>query len=298
MPIDLHMHTTASDGEHAPEVLVSLARDAHLDVIAITDHDSTNGIAPARAAAAHGPRIIAGVELSAEEDVPGRETGDDVHMLGYFIDIESPRLQAELTQFRADRYTRGERIVEKLAALGMPLKWERVLAVAMQHEKLGAGGRPSIGRPHIARALVEAGYVGSTREAFDRFIHNSGPAYVARQRLSPEAAIAMIHAAGGAAVIAHPGLLKNPRAMIERLVPAGLDGIEVYHPDNWADMRLDLLAWAKAFDLVVTGGSDFHGRSLKANRLGQENPPASVVAALEARAARYTVDAEVPPLSS
>lgn len=294
MRLDLHMHTTASDGENTPAELVAMAREAGLDVIAITDHDSTDGVLPAREAAAREgasewPRVLAGIELSAEEPPEpgsGKETGDDVHMLGYLLDLESRELQDELILFREDRYTRGERIVEKLAALGMPLQWERVLAAAGQDERKGAGGKPSIGRPHIARAMVEAGYVGSVREAFDLYIRNDGPAYVARRRLSPEDAVAMIHRAGGVAVLAHPGLLKDPRAMIERLVKAGLDGVEVYHPDNRSDLRLNLLAWAAAHDLIVTGGSDFHGRSTKSNRLGQENPPAEMVAALEARAAR------------
>jgi hypothetical protein len=284
MHIDLHMHTTASDGEHTPEAVIALAREARLDAIAITDHDTTDGYAPALAAAHGVPRVITGIELSAEDPVEGRENGEDVHMLGYGFDPEDAAFQAELRLFREDRRTRAERILEKLAALGVPVTFEAVLAFA---GAAGTGKTASIGRPHIARAMVEARYVGTVREAFDRYLYTGGPAYVARRRLTPEDAIALIHRAGGAAVLAHPGLLKKPRAVAERLIAAGLDGIEVYHPDNWADVRLDMLGLVQAFDGVATGGSDFHGRAVSAKRLGQEDPPPDCVERLLARAARY-----------
>ncbi|MCA9910937.1 MAG: PHP domain-containing protein [Anaerolineae bacterium] len=274
MRIDLHLHTNASDGQHTPSELIDIVRKHRLDIIAVTDHDTTAGIAEAQSASAGYPQVIPGIELSAED-----EQGD-VHVLGYFVDPNNAAFQVELQRFRSERLSRGQRIVEKLAGLNMPITWQRVSEIA---------GDASIGRPHIARALVEAGYVGSVREAFDRFLYNGGPAYVARYRLRPEEAIQFIHGAGGAAVLAHPGLLPDYRAMVERLIPAGLDGVEVYHPDNNQTVRLNLKGLAQQHDLVVTGGSDFHGEAVKANlQPGATNPPPECVHALRERATRYT----------
>jgi predicted metal-dependent phosphoesterase TrpH len=282
MRIDLHLHTTASDGQYSPEALVQRARRSGLSVIAITDHDSVDGLAPAqveaqRAGALPPVRVLPGIELSAEDEA------GDVHMLGYCFDPQSAVLLERLTAFRAGRYNRGQIMLAKLAELGMPLEWSSVLAYA------DAGGQTaSIGRPHIARAMIDAGYVSSVNEAFDRYLHNGGPAYVPRTRLTPEEAIALIHSAGGAAVLAHPGALPDPLAVIERLAPAGLDGVEVMHPKNDPDMRLNLLALARRYDLIVTGGSDFHGDEDDiAHLIGVENPPAEAPARLEERAARY-----------
>lgn len=273
MRVDLHMHTNASDGQYTPEELIDLARS--FDIIAITDHDTTDGVEPAQLAArAYGaPRVIPGVELSAEDD------GGDVHVLGYFIDIHNPALQERLAHFRSTRYHRGKLMLDKLAGMGMPLDWDRVVAIA-------DGG--AIGRPHIARALLEAGYVESIRDAFDRYISNDGPAYVARARLSPEESVALIHSAGGAAVLAHPGLLPDYRAMLTRLIAAGLDGVEVVHPSNNDAVRLDLRGIAVANNLVMTGGSDFHGPRIKPDiTLGMVSPPEGAAAALEQAAKRY-----------
>lgn len=282
MRIDLHLHTTASDGQYSPEALVQRARRSGLSVIAITDHDSVDGLAPAQAEAQRAGalpplRVLPGIELSAEDDA------GDVHMLGYCFDPQSAILLERLADFRAGRYSRGQIMIAKLAELGMPLDWSSVLAHA------GTDGQiASIGRPHIARAMIDAGYVSSIDEAFDRYLHNGGPAYVPRTRLTPEEAIALIHSAGGAAVLAHPGALADPLAVIERLTAAGLDGVEVMHPRNDSDMRLNLLALARCHDLIVTGGSDFHGdEDDAAHLIGVENPPADAPSQLEARAARY-----------
>lgn len=286
MRLDLHLHTIASDGQHTPAHIVQMARARKLDVIAITDHDTLDGIAPAQAEAARPDagraiRVLAGIELSAEDDA------GDVHMLGYCFDTQSALLRAKLDEFRERRYTRGQDILDKLAEMGLPLAWERVLAYARQGNE-DAGARPaSIGRPHIARAMVDAGYVDTVRTAFERYLHNGGPAYVSRARLTPEDSIALIHAAGGVAVLAHPGLLAHPVNMVERLVPAGLDGIEVWHPKNYENTRLNARAQADRHDLIMTGGSDFHGADLSTVSMGSEAPPAGAVAALEARAARY-----------
>lgn len=268
---DLHLHTTASDGQLTPSDLIQRARAQRLEVIAITDHDTTAGVAEARSADGGALVIIPGIELSAEDNQL------DVHVLGYFIDSQNAAFQAALAHFRDDRTRRGQQMVTKLAALGLPVAWERVLALA-------DGG--SVGRPHVARALVEAGYVVSVRDAFDRYLHNGGPAYVARERLTPEGAVDLLHRAGGAAVLAHPGLLPDYAAMVERLTPAGLDGVEVVHPKNTETVRANLRALAARHDLVMTGGTDFHGPESDVY-LGSLTPPPGCVQALQARAAHY-----------
>ncbi len=240
---DLHLHTTASDGQLRPSELIGLARKHHLNTIAITDHDTTDGLLEAQQAADGSIVIVPGIELSAEENEV------DVHMLGYYVPVDDKDFQAALVGFRDDRLSRGQGMVEKLAALGKPISWERVL-------ELADGG--SVGRPHVARAMVEAGHVESVNAAFDRYLHHGGPAYVARKRLSPEEAVALIHAAGGVAVMAHPGLVPDYLAVLERLVAAGLDGVEYNHPRNTANVRENVRAVALKHHLIMTGGSDFH----------------------------------------
>lgn len=272
MRVDLHLHTIASDGQYTPTQLVSLAHKHGLTVIAITDHDTTDGIQEAQEASAKNgsPLVIPGIELSAED-----ESGD-VHVLGYHLDLSSLPFQERIAEFRAERYNRGQRIVERLAELGLPLQWERVLEIAEQG---------SIGRPHIAHAMVEAGYVESVRAAFDRYLFNGGPAYVARPRLTPEEAIELIQNAAGVAVLAHPGLLPDHIGMVKRLVPAGLDGVEVIHPSNGEPVRLNLRALAQQYQLLTTGGTDFHGPDIKEGVvIGSVNPPDGCVAALRVRA--------------
>jgi 3',5'-nucleoside bisphosphate phosphatase len=272
--LDLHSHTTASDGQLSPAELVALARQIGLTTLGITDHDTTDGVEPAHEAAGDTLVIIPGVELSAEDEA------GDVHTLGYFIDIHNKTFQEKLEWFRAGRYYRGQEIVKKLAALGMLLDWSRIEAIA-------DGG--SIGRPHIARAMLEAGYVKSIQDAFDKYIDNDGPAYVARSRLSPEEAVEMIHEAGGAAVLAHPGLLDDYETMIERLVPVGLDGVEVVYPKHSNEVELRTRLLANRHGLIVTGGSDFHGLNLPGKAmLGSVNPPVEAVDALRERAKKYT----------
>jgi predicted metal-dependent phosphoesterase TrpH len=273
MRADLHLHTNASDGQYSPQELIELTRK--FDVIAITDHDTTEGVKPAQAAAAQygAPRVIPGVELSAE-DADG-----DVHVLGYHLNIEHEGLQSALEHFRDARFARGRLMLDKLAKMGMPLDWDVLVASA-------EGG--AIGRPHVARALLAAGYVESVRDAFDRFISNDGPAYVARARLTPEESVELIHSAGGVAVLAHPGLLRDYRRMILRLIAVGLDGVEVMHPSNSEDVRLDLRGIAVASNLIMTGGSDFHGPKIKPDTtLGMVSPPDGAVEALAAAARRY-----------
>lgn len=271
--LDLHTHTTASDGQQSPLELVQIAQKIGLKTLAITDHDTTEGVLPAQEAAGDTLEIIPGVELSAEDEA------GDVHTLGYFIDIHNTTFQDKLERFRAGRYYRGQEIVKKLAALGLPLDWARIEAIA-------DGG--SIGRPHIARAMLEAGHVKSIQDAFDKYIDNGGVAYVPRTRLSPEEAIEMIHEAGGAAVLAHPGLLDDYESMIERLVPAGLDGVEVVYPKHTTEVELRTRLLANRHNLIMTGGSDFHGLNMPGKAMvGSVNPPPESVAALRERAKHY-----------
>jgi 3',5'-nucleoside bisphosphate phosphatase len=273
MRLDLHLHTTASDGQYSPTELVNIARQHRLDIIAITDHDTTDGIAEAQTASNGSPFVIPGIEMSAEDE------HGDVHMLGYFVDRAVASFQAVLADFREQREGRARKIVEKLAALNMPIEWERVQATA---------GDAGIGRPHIARAMMERGYVESVRDAFERYLYDHGPAFVSRYKLSPEEAIRLIHSAHGVAVLAHPGLLPDPVSMVRRLVPAGLDGVEINHPDNPEQVRLNMRGLAREHDLVMTGGSDFHGAIVSETRVpGCENPPADAVQRLQERAKRY-----------
>jgi predicted metal-dependent phosphoesterase TrpH len=274
MRVDLHLHTTASDGQLSPTELVQLAREHGLEVIAITDHDTTNGIDEAQQAAQGSPVLIPGVELSADDD------GVDVHTLGYFMDFHAPAFQERLARFRDDRLHRGRRIVEKLDALGLPLDWARVEAIA---------GGGAVGRPHVARAMVEAGYVQTVKEAFDRYLFTGGPAYMARERLSPEGAIELIHSVGGVAVLAHPGLVAHyERLVVERLVQAGLDGIEIVHPDNPPAVEQRARELALQYGLIMTGGSDFHDlawvEETGDSMIGSVTPPDGCVEALRARA--------------
>lgn len=249
-----------------------LARRHQLHIIAITDHDTTAGVGEAQAAANGSPVLIPGIELSAADD-----DGADVHMLGYYVRVEDAEFQARLTTFQHNRVMRAERMVARLAELGMPLEWSAVL----QQVKGG-----TVGRPHVARALVAAGYLESTDEAFRHYLYTGGPAYITRDRFSPEEAIALIHSAGGAAVLAHPALVKNYGAMVERLVPAGLDGVEVMHPKNTADIRANLRALAQKYNLVISGGSDFHRPY---DPIGSESPPEGSAGELRRRGEHWRV---------
>jgi len=270
---DLHMHTTASDGDLSPAALVALAAERQLTTIAITDHDTTDGIAEAQAAASsHGISVIPAIELSAES----KEYGD-VHMLGYFIDASNEGFQERLADFRENRYHRGRGIIRKLHKLGVPLEWEAVAEAA--------DGAP-ITRPHIAKALVRGGYVKNLQQAFDQYLENGGPAYVDRVRMLPEEAVDLIHSAGGAAVVAHPGLVSRYQQVLSGLAEHGLDGVEAFHPKNSADVTQKVKELALERDLILTGGSDFHRPNDESGiiSLGTTNPPADAVERLGAAA--------------
>jgi len=255
----------------SPSALVQLARQRRLAIIAITDHDTTDGIAEAQSAAGLAPIVIPGIELSAEYE------GADVDILGYFTDSANIAFQERLTQLREGRIKRARGMVGRLARLGVPVSMERVLELA----------RGTVGRPHIAQALVEAGHAENLHEAFDRYLGNGAPAYLPGEKLSSAEAIDLIHTAGGAAVLAHPALVPDYATLIQRLVPAGLDGVELAHPKNPNPVRANLRALAKKHDLIMTGGSDFH--RLEADSLGSVTPPSGCVPALRSCAEKYRV---------
>ncbi|MBI4300692.1 MAG: PHP domain-containing protein [Chloroflexi bacterium] len=258
---DLHTHTTASDGRLTPAELVRCAVGRGVKVLAITDHDSTDGLGEAFAEVARHPEmtLVPGIELST--DVPNGE----VHVLGYYMDYGDEAFQETLQTFREARIDRARRMVEKLAALGMPIDWERVKELA---------GDGAVGRPHIAQALVERGHVADMREAFEKWIGRNGPAYAERHKLLPEDAVRLLTEHGGLPVLAHPGDIPELDEMLERLKAAGLIGMEVYYADYPAELQSQLLAVAERHSLIPLGGSDFHGPDSSAGvPLGHTNLP-------------------------
>jgi predicted metal-dependent phosphoesterase TrpH len=252
--IDLHCHTTASDGLLTPTELVARAASGGIRVIAVTDHDTTAGIAEAQASA-DGVRVVPGIELST------RFEGRNVHMLGYFIAPDAPPLIEAIASLERDRRTRAERIVAKLNELGYELSMDEVRAEA--------GNAAAIVRPHIARVLVAKGYVPSVRQAFTpELIADGGAADVSKTAIDPVDAVGLIRASGGAAVVAHAAVGHHqgeasaiPYLLIDRLAGAGLAGLEVDHPDHPPLIREELAALARRLALIPTGGSDFHGEN-------------------------------------
>ncbi|MCL5961567.1 MAG: PHP domain-containing protein [Chloroflexi bacterium] len=243
--IDLHLHTTASDGMYSPRELVDRAVRAGLRYIAVTDHDTVDGVAPAIQVAKSLPlEVIAGIELSTE--VPRGE----VHVLGYFIDPRNPELQKTLDLLKSARWARAQEMVARLASLGLGLDWDRLLALA---------GKAAIGRPHIAQALVDSGYVTSIPEAFEKYIGRGGPAYVDRYKLAPTDAIGLLSRSGGVSSLAHPADIDDLGAILPALAQAGLAGLEAYYHNYSPSTVRSLLDLAAMYDLVPTGGSDHHG---------------------------------------
>ncbi len=244
--VDLHLHTLASDGRLSPTELVNLIASKGVKVAAISDHDTTEGIKEAvRAAQAHdGLEIIPAIELST--DIPG----DEIHMLGYFLQYEDDEFQAILRRFREGRLERGRMMVEKLASLGKPVDWERVQEIA---------GDGSVGRPHIALAMVEAGYFEEPKEAFYEYLGRNGLAYAERQKMTPEEGVEMLAKVGGPAVLAHPANLEDLDTKVAQLKEAGLVGMEVHYSMYSQETIQRLLAVAQRHDLIPCGGSDYHG---------------------------------------
>ena len=248
--IDLHLHTRASDGRLSPTELVNLVVERGVKVAAISDHDTTEGLAEAyQAAAAHpGLQLIPAIELSADTDVPS----EGVHILGYYLQYEDKEFQDILNRFRLGRLDRGQAMVERLVELGLPVEWERVQEIA---------GDGAVGRPHIALALVERGYFKEPREAFDEYLGNGGLAYVERRKMSPEEAVQMLAKVGAPAVLAHPYTLAGPDYLEPRvadLKAAGLAGMEVHYSEYKPEQVEHLLEIALRHDLIPCGGSDYH----------------------------------------
>ncbi|PYN27190.1 MAG: PHP domain-containing protein [Candidatus Rokuibacteriota bacterium] len=272
--VDLHAHTTASDGTLSPRELVSAAARRGVRVLAVTDHDSTDGLRDAfDEAAKHPPlTIVPGLEINC--DAPGA-AGAEVHVLGYYVDHEAGWFQDFLREQRVERVARVHRIVARLAELGMPIDAAEVFAIVKEG---------SAGRPHVAQVMVQRGYVRSVREAFDRYLHANGPANVPRKRLTPAEAVRIIRRAHGVPVFAHPGLADRD-ALIPELVEAGLMGIEAIYAEHSAAQTAHYKDVCRAHGLVATGGSDYHGeRSGRTNPLGHPPVPMSVWEELKAAA--------------
>ena len=280
--IDLHIHTTASDGALAPARLVERAARLAVKVIAVTDYDSTEGVAEAIAAGrVHDVEVIPGVEINT--DVPGTE----VHVLGYFVDHTDPILRGELARLREGRVGRARRMAEKLTEMGAPVRFERILEIA---------GEGAVGRPHVAQALLEAGHVRAFDEAFEKYIGRNSPAYIERLKFTPAQACALIRQAGGLPVLAHPvffdrsGAIKSPfdlDAMLPELMQAGLRGLETYYPRYDAVTIEYLQAVARRHGLLQTGGTDFHGIRPNEADVGGIYVPMKVVRRLREAAQRH-----------
>ena len=267
--VDLHLHSTASDGQYTPTELVRLALEGGLQVIALTDHDTTEGIEEALSAA-YGTdlRVIPGVEIST--DVPGNH---EVHILGYYIDPSYVPLQEALAKLRESRVERVHKVLALLAQAGCPVSLEQVSALA---------GEGAVGRPHIAQAMVEANYVSSVESAFRFHLGRGAPAYVPRPKLSPQRAIQLVLEAGGVPVLAHPGHVIEH---IPSLARAGLVGLEVFYVGYPKAEQDFLIGLAQKHNLIVTGGSDFHGAGIAgADQPGQVEVPWSTVEQLRANA--------------
>ncbi len=244
-PIELHCHSTASDGTYPPARVVAMAAARGVRVLALTDHDTTAGIAAAAIAAiGFGMTLIPGVELTCSV------AKGEVHLLGYFVAVGDDTFQQQLARFRGGREARGQAIVEKLNALGIPVRWERVKAIA---------GEGAVGRPHVGRALMEIGAATTIDDAFDRYLGRGRPAHVERQQVLPADAVQLVRAAGGVPVLAHPLSVTNLEATLAEMIPAGLLGIEAYYGAYTPEDRASLAAIANSHGLITTVGNDFHG---------------------------------------
>ena len=241
--IDMHMHTTFSDGHYTPTELIKKVSKLNIDKVAITDHDSVNGIPEAvEAGKKYGVEVIAGVELST--DVEDKE----VHLLGYFLDIKNNELKKYLSFFREERFQRAIQIVKKLNAMGHSITIEDVL-------KFAKGS--ALGRPHLAMAMIERGIVADYYEAFQKFLRDGGPAYERKIHISPQSALKLISDSGGLSFIAHPGHLKE--SILMTLINSGIDGIEVNHPSHNEYQKKFYRGIVNQYCLLESGGSDFHG---------------------------------------
>ncbi len=274
---DLHTHTNFSDGTDTPARVVELAYEAGLCALAITDHDNTDARASVQELAQRkGIELIPGIELSASLN------GIEVHILGYFFDGTNPILRAHLSQQRTRRIQRVREMVARLKKLGMAIEPDEVFQLAQ------AG---TVGRPHVARVLVQHGYVCSVSEAFSRYLADGQPAYVEGSPLAPSGIIRLVLEAGGIPVLAHPIFLKQD-ALIEQFVREGLVGLEVYHSSHTQEMIRRYEAMADALNLLKTGGSDYHGSSKEGLPIGASGVSYSVVEALKQWQASHSISGQ------
>ena len=243
---DLHIHSTASDGRYSPPELVRMAVNAGLTIIALTDHDTVDGIIPALEAAKEFPvlTVIPGVELSTDT------SSGEVHVLGYFIDYTNKEFQTSLERMRNSRANRAEQMVTKLNEIGCNIKLQRIKEIA---------GNGALGRAHVAQALLEKGYITSFKEAFTKYIGHDCPAYVAREKLSPTEAVQLVLKANGLPVLAHPFTTLNPESVVKDLKTVGLVGLEIYYAGYLPSEMNILLNLAQKYGLIPTGGTDYHG---------------------------------------
>jgi hypothetical protein len=243
---DLHIHSTASDGRFSPAEIVRMAANAGLTIMALTDHDTVNGLVPALEAAAAFPALtfIPGVELSTDT------AGGEVHILGYFIDYTNEEFKNSLERMRNSRADRAGKMVEKLNTLGCNIELERLKEIA---------GNGALGRAHVAQALLEKGYITSFKEAFTKYIGHDCPAYVGREKLTPAEAVQLILKARGLPVMAHPFTALNPELVVRELKTAGLVGMEVFYAGYLPTETNNLLNMAQKYELIPTGGTDYHG---------------------------------------
>lgn len=275
--IDLHIHTNASDGKYSPAEVVRQAVEHGLTVIAITDHDTVDGIVPAlnAAKASSNLRVIPGVEISTET------SSGETHILGYFIDYYDNQLKTTLELMRNSRRYRAQKMIAKLHNLGVHIDWRRVQEIA---------GSGAIGRPHIAQAMLEKGYIASLKEAFAKYIGRDCPAYVEREKITPVEAVQLIVKASGLPVLAHPTTMDHPETTIAELKEAGLVGVEAYYGNYTAEEADKLSALAEKHHLIITGGSDYHGLDIiNEPMLGTVNVPDRTAEQLFALAEKHGV---------
>ncbi len=271
---DLHIHSNASDGRHSPAEIVRMAVSAGLTVIALTDHDTVDGLIPALEAVREFPEltVIPAVELSTDT------FGGEVHMLGYFIDYFDLEFKASLERMRNSRANRADKMVAKLNELGCNIELARIKEIA---------GNGALGRAHIAQALLEKGYITSFKEAFTKYIGHDCPAYVSREKLTPTEAVQLVLKANGLPVLAHPFTSLNPEAVAKELKAVGLVGMEVYYAGYFPTEINVLLNLAQKYDLIPTGGTDYHGIEAASDiAIGETNVPFHFVEKLIARAGR------------
>ncbi|HEX3272546.1 MAG TPA: PHP domain-containing protein [Ktedonobacterales bacterium] len=263
--IDLHTHSTASDGLFSPTELVRRASEAKLTLIGLTDHDTTNGVAEAQAAGASlGVTVIPGVEINTTIT----HSQSEAHVLGYYLDLDQPAFQATLAFLRDAREKRGERMVQQLRDEGISVEWSRVRELA----------KGTVGRPHVARALIEAGYATDVSDAFARYLTRGKAGYVPRFKLAPEQAIQLIRSAQGVPALAHPaGITGLAETVLPALVQAGLLGLECYYGEYDDETVARLLTLANQHDLIPTGGSDYHGPNIHPTPLGGRWVPPEAV---------------------